>query len=137
MAIISFFRLFYCSGPDGSLLHKCDCCPIHFKTAVDRTTHMAAAHKEKLTCKICDRSFRSRKALNGHIGARHKGPKKGTYSQRSEDESDHHGIIGNDHASGVISRDRREKKFECKYCGKKYICPTGFDKHIVEHGKSI
>lgn len=98
---------------------------------------MAAAHKENLTCTICDRSFRSRKALNGHIGARHRGSKKQAYSHRSDDESDHFGVIENEQASGVISKVRRatEKKFVCKYCGRKYICPTGFDKHIVEHGK--
>lgn len=100
---------------------------------------MAAVHKEKLTCTICNRSFRSRKALNGHIGARHKGLKKDTHSHRSDDESDHLGITENDHASGAISKERRatEKKYVCKYCGRKYICPTGFDKHIVEHGEYI
>lgn len=61
-------------GPDGSLVHPCNCCLKFFKTAQERDVHKEAEHKEKLSCKMCDRSFGNLRSLQGHNRARHRGP---------------------------------------------------------------
>lgn len=64
-------------GPDGSLVYKCDCCPIHFKTLKKRDNHHMTAHKEKLTCKICNKLFRRYNTMLEHVkNHKRSGPKK-------------------------------------------------------------
>lgn len=53
-------------GPDGSLVHRCDCCTIYFKTTEERDAHSQTAHKEKAVCKICNQTFRSLFRLQQH-----------------------------------------------------------------------
>lgn len=43
------------SGPDGSLVHRCECCPIYFKTTDERDEHHIAVHKMELSCNICNK----------------------------------------------------------------------------------
>lgn len=69
-------------------------------------------HKEKITCEICEKSFRSIRGLHIHDH---------TY-----------------HADKVKKRRRNlsaEKNFKCKYCRMKYSTQKGLDVHIAEHGK--
>lgn len=71
-------------------------------------------HKEKITCQICEKVFRSSVRLRIHNRTYHNG-------------------IGN--------KDRNEqtgkKKFKCKYCRFKYFTQNGLDVHIADHGKYI
>lgn len=60
-------------GPDGSRVHRCDCCPIYFQTAAERIAHTKTPHKDRLTCEFCNRSFINARALNGHRRVYHKG----------------------------------------------------------------
>lgn len=67
-----FFQTYYwfcikCSGPDGSLVHACDCCNTYFASAGERDAHHADVHKEKLTCNVCDKYFPKYETLVGHL----------------------------------------------------------------------
>lgn len=64
-------------GPDGRLIHKCDCCPIYFESTALRDAHHMTEHKERMTCKICNKIFRRYDTLGEHVRIQHKrsGPK--------------------------------------------------------------
>lgn len=97
---------------------------------------MIAAHEEILTCKICDKLFRSRRAITGHKASVH-GMKKGNQNPNSNDESDEFGV--NDSTSEPIPKKRKLKikEIECKYCGRGYSNQLFHDKHVIEHGKYL
>lgn len=67
---------FYHTGPDGNLVHKCDCCFIYFESEQERNEHREAEHKEKLTCFSCVRTFGNLRCLQAHNRTHHKGEKK-------------------------------------------------------------
>lgn len=98
------------TGADGSLLHKCECCPIYFKTAEERDVHTAAEHNETFVCEFCEKSFRSLKSLQWHNYLSHK------------DRVEKINIA-------------KVAEFKCKYCDKKYLEKKGLDIHTAEHGK--
>lgn len=44
-------------GPDGSLVYKCDGCRTYFKSKTEQREHARSEHKERLTCKYCNKLF--------------------------------------------------------------------------------
>lgn len=100
-------------GIDGSLLHKCDCCSLYFKTTEERDEHTTTEHNEKIVCEICDKTFRSLKSLQWHNYALHK--------EREDDDNP--------------EKPQRKAEFKCKYCGKAYRLKKGLDIHVAEHGE--
>lgn len=66
--------IFFCHvGPDGSLVHRCDCCLKYFGSDEERNAHRDTEHKEKLSCRICNRTFGNLRCLAAHNRAHHKG----------------------------------------------------------------
>ncbi|KXJ81347.1 hypothetical protein RP20_CCG020320 [Aedes albopictus] len=50
-------------GPDGRLIHKCQCCAIHFETEEEVLYHGRMEHPERLLCYECDIVFREHEKL--------------------------------------------------------------------------
>lgn len=97
------------SGPDGSLIHKCDCCPNYFRTTEERDAHTTTEHNDTVICDICEKPFRSSKSLQWHNYICHR--------------------------ERVPTQRKKVAEFKCKYCGRKYYMKKGLDIHIAEHGK--
>lgn len=53
-------------GSDGSLVHKCECCPIYFKTKQERNEHTKTMHKHRVTCTICNKVYKNIDSLYSH-----------------------------------------------------------------------
>lgn len=63
-------------GPDGTLLHKCSCCPRHFETPEDVRRHAIDDHGGYLQCQICAKVFRKHCLLKKHVRQTHEGTQK-------------------------------------------------------------
>lgn len=53
-------------GVDGTFVYKCLYCSEYFKSTKDRATHKKIAHREIVTCRICDKSFCNANSLQKH-----------------------------------------------------------------------
>lgn len=55
-------------GEDGSLIHKCACCTLHFATVEEQLSHQFSSHNEKLVCDVenCQKKFDHPEKLLSH-----------------------------------------------------------------------
>lgn len=58
-------------GPDGRLIHKCQCCAQHFETEEEVLLHGKTEHPERLLCVECDIVFREHEKLVRHRNQQH------------------------------------------------------------------
>lgn len=54
-------------GPDGTLIHRCTCCPLYFATADETQKHQLEKHKVKLTCSYCNKIFKDPECVGAHV----------------------------------------------------------------------
>lgn len=67
------------SGPDGSLVYRCEfSCPIFFKSRVERDEHALDIHKNGLICSVCEKLHKTRKNRDACVRAHHHPPVKKT-----------------------------------------------------------
>lgn len=59
------------AGVDGSLIHKCVCCPTYFATLAEVQKHQLAIHGDKLSCRKCNKVFKEPDNLSAHIRYAH------------------------------------------------------------------
>lgn len=60
-------------GPDGRLLHKCTCCPLHFETPDEVRNHQINDHGGYLQCQDCAKVFKKHCLLRKHRELVHEG----------------------------------------------------------------
>lgn len=116
------------------MVHKCDVCLVYFKTTAERAEHKLERHKVRLTCKICDKYFRTVKTLDSHNSAHHSGrDKRKKFSRGDEDDAC-------DDDAGVTKKrkiqDDKQQPFECGFCDKRFTSPEGLYRHKLFHGNS-
>lgn len=119
------FSLSIDPGPDFSLLHKCDLCPIYFETTEKRAAHKFDEHKEKLTCKICDRYFRTLKTLESHNVANHRNDIKIVSANPTRNPTKR---------KEKLAAVKAENRHECPHCDQSYASTMDLDSHLTEHG---
>lgn len=66
------YRYSFSAGPDGKLVHKCDCCrKKYFATAEEKEQHKKDVHLDELTCPHCKEECSNRNMLRMHIQNKH------------------------------------------------------------------
>lgn len=123
------------------MVHKCDVCPIYFKTTAERAEHKLERHKVRLTCKICDKYFRTVKTLDSHNAAHHSGRDKRKKLSRAEEDDVCEEDAGMDSTSGSTTKKRKiqddkQQTFECEYCDKRFLSSEGLYRHKLFHGNT-
>lgn len=76
--LLLIIRLNFCLydlGPDGSLLVKCECCYTYFKTKEEQQKHTIAKHRDRVTCKICNKMYKNIDSVYSHKQTAHAGYK--------------------------------------------------------------
>lgn len=133
-------KISFHSGPDFSLVHKCDLCSLYFPTTELRAAHKIERHKERLTCKICDKFFRTLKTLESHNVAHHTGRIKrkpvacDDEDIASENENDRAG--GSSVKKSKIQDEKQPFKCSIAGCDKRFSLNEYLYRHKLLHGNS-
>lgn len=120
-------------GPDGRLIHKCQCCALHFETEEEVLYHGKVEHPDRLLCYECDIVFREHEKLVRHRNHQHVGEKiikKYHYVCPTCGKSFSSRAAVSDHERSNCGRN---PLYQCEVCLKSFHTASSLKNHYTLH----